>query len=180
MSCFRSSHLTSVKSASWDTALVWPTPCFMKTEVAHVADREREPYAILRGRLPGNGAPLMKRPKKGFSIIEVLMIVIVIGILASIMIPRFAESKEKTYIAQMTSDLRSLATYEDQYAAENGGSYFAGTAYMSVPLHGFHPSEHVTIVVSTFAAPTASWRAIARHSLTTKNCDITNGVVSCS
>jgi Tfp pilus assembly protein PilE len=133
-----------------------------------------------RTELLGDGAHLMKRPKNGFSIIEVLMILIVIGILASIMIPRFADSKEKTYIAQMTSDLRSLATYEDQYAAENGGGYFAGTASMTAPLHGFHTSEHVTIVVSTFAAPTASWRAVARHSLTSRNCDITNGVVSCS
>ncbi|MGH7605683.1 MAG: type IV pilin protein [Gemmatimonadaceae bacterium] len=121
----------------------------------------------------------MKRPKNGFSIIEVLMILIVIGILASILIPRFTESKEKTYVAQMKSDLRSLATYEEQYAAENGGRYFTGTATMAAPLHGFHPSEHVTIIVGTFAGPT-SWRGVAKHSLTTKNCDITNGVVSCS
>src|SRR3954468_20660581 len=60
--------------------------------------------------------------KKGFTLIELLIVVVIIGILAAIAIPKFANTKDKAYVAQMKSDLRNLATYEEQYAADNGGS----------------------------------------------------------
>ncbi len=75
--------------------------------------------------------------RKGFTLIELLIVVVIIGILASIAIPRFANTKDKAFVAQMKSDLRNLATYEEQYSADNGGVYFAGTATMASPLQGF-------------------------------------------
>jgi len=64
--------------------------------------------------------------KKGFTLIELLIVVVIIGILAAIAIPKFANTKDKAYVAAMKSDLRNLATYEEQYAADNNGAYFAG------------------------------------------------------
>ncbi len=55
---------------------------------------------------------------KGFTLIELLIVVVIIGILAAIAIPKFASTKDKAYVAAMKSDLRNLATYEEQYAAE--------------------------------------------------------------
>src|SRR5256714_4069692 len=66
--------------------------------------------------------------KKGFTLIELLIVVVIIGILAAIAIPKFANTKDKAYVAAMKSDLRNMATYEEQYAADNGGAYFSGTA----------------------------------------------------
>jgi prepilin-type N-terminal cleavage/methylation domain-containing protein len=117
--------------------------------------------------------------KKGFTLIELLIVLIVIGILASIAIPRFAGSKDKTYIAQMKSDLRNLATYEEQHAADNGGSYFSGTATMASPLNGFHPSQYVRIIVHTVPGPPPWWTARASHSLASETCDMINGLISC-
>jgi prepilin-type N-terminal cleavage/methylation domain-containing protein len=57
--------------------------------------------------------------KKGFTLIELLIVVVIIGILAAIAIPKFANTKDKAYVAAMKSDLRNLATYEEQYAADN-------------------------------------------------------------
>ncbi|HUQ99719.1 MAG TPA: prepilin-type N-terminal cleavage/methylation domain-containing protein, partial [Gemmatimonadaceae bacterium] len=54
--------------------------------------------------------------KKGFTLIELLIVVVIIGILAAIAIPKFANTKEKAYLAAMKSDLRNMATYEEQYA----------------------------------------------------------------
>jgi len=76
------------------------------------------------------------RNKKGFTLIELLIVVVIIGILASIAIPKFANTKDKAYLAQMKSDLRNFATYEEQYSADAGGAYFSGTATMAAPLQG--------------------------------------------
>src|ERR1700686_384192 len=74
--------------------------------------------------------------KKGFTLIELLIVVVIIGILAAIAIPKFANTKDKAYVAAMKSDLRNLATYEEQYAADQNGAYFAGTAPMATPMQG--------------------------------------------
>jgi prepilin-type N-terminal cleavage/methylation domain-containing protein len=118
--------------------------------------------------------------KKGFTLIELLIVVVIIGILASIAIPKFANTKDKAYLAQMKSDLRNLATYEEQYAADNGGVYFAGTATMAAPLQGFIPSQNVTIVAAIAAGPPPSWSATATHAQSAKVCDMTGGVITCA
>jgi prepilin-type N-terminal cleavage/methylation domain-containing protein len=121
----------------------------------------------------------VKNTKKGFTLIELLIVVVIIGILAAIAIPKFANTKDKAYVAQMKSDLRNLATYEEQYAADAGGAYFGGTATMAAPLQGFTPSQNVTIVVTNVAGPPPSWSATATHSQSAKTCDMTNGVLTC-
>ena len=57
--------------------------------------------------------------KKGFTLIELLIVVVIIGILAAIAIPKFANTKEKAYVASMKSDLRNMATSEEAYFADN-------------------------------------------------------------
>src|SRR6201987_1696546 len=90
----------------------------------------------------------MRRTRKGFTLIELLIVVVIIGILAAIAIPKFANTKDKAYVAAMKSDLRNLATYAEQYAADNNGAYFAGTATSGSPLQGFTPSQNVTVTAT--------------------------------
>ena len=75
----------------------------------------------------------MLNSRKGFTLIELLIVVVIIGILAAIAIPKFANTKDKAYVAAMKSDLRNMATYEEQYAADNNGAYFGGTATTAAP-----------------------------------------------
>ena len=57
--------------------------------------------------------------RKGFTLIELLIVVVIIGILAAIAIPKFANTKEKAYIASMKSDMRNLVTAEEAYFADS-------------------------------------------------------------
>ena len=121
--------------------------------------------------------------KKGFTLIELLIVVVIIGILAAIAIPKFASTKDKAYVAAMKSDLRNLATYEEQYTADNNGAYFGGSATMATPLQGFSPSQNVSITVTNVAGPPSSWTATATHSQSAKTCDngvTAQGVITCT
>src|SRR5712671_5753801 len=122
----------------------------------------------------------MSRNKKGFTLIELLIVVVIIGILAAIAIPKFANTKDKAYVAAMKSDLRNLATFEEQYAADNNGAYFAGTATMATPLQGFTPSQNVTVIAVVNAGPPISWTATATHSQSAKVCDNSTGAIVCA
>ena len=122
----------------------------------------------------------MSGNRKGFTLIELLIVVVIIGILAAIAIPKFANTKDKAYVAAMKSDLRNLATYEEQYAADNQGAYFGGTADYTTPLQGFTPSQNVTIVVTNVAGPPPDWSAAATHSQSAKTCNMATGVITCT
>jgi type IV pilus assembly protein PilA len=121
----------------------------------------------------------MSRSRKGFTLIELLIVVVIIGILAAIAIPKFANTKEKAYVAAMKSDLRNLATYEEQYAADNQGAYFSGDG----TAQGFSASQNVTITATADPGPPPGWTATATHSQTAKTCDsgvTTPGVITCT
>jgi prepilin-type N-terminal cleavage/methylation domain-containing protein len=122
----------------------------------------------------------MLHSKRAFTIVELLIVLTLIAILASIAIPIFANSKEKSCVAQMKSDLRNLATYEEQYSTDNGGLYFSGRATVLSPLNGFHASHNVTITVTARHGSPPSWTAVATHAETLTTCDMSNGLITCS
>ena len=121
--------------------------------------------------------------RKGFTLIDLLFVIVIVGILATIAILTYAnrkeKEKEKEYVAVMTSDLRNMASYQEQYATERRGAYFGGTATAASPLEGFIPSQNVTVTITT-AGPPHSWTATATHTQTAKTCAIASGVITCS
>jgi type IV pilus assembly protein PilA len=115
--------------------------------------------------------------KNGFTLIELLIVVVIIGILAAIAIPKFANTKEKAYVAAMKADLRNLATYQESYAADSSGAYFSGNG----TAQGFTPSQNVTVATTAAPGPPATWTASATHSLTLKTCSSSStGLITCS
>jgi prepilin-type N-terminal cleavage/methylation domain-containing protein len=63
--------------------------------------------------------PLPRR-RAGFSLIELLIVVVIIGILAAIAIPAFANTKGKALVSKVKSDLRNLATAQEGYFYTHG------------------------------------------------------------
>ena len=70
----------------------------------------------------------MKR--KGFTLIELIIVMAIIGLLAAIAIPQLTYTKERAQVAAMKSDLRNLMTVEENYFADSQKySTNLGTAY---------------------------------------------------
>ena len=118
--------------------------------------------------------------RKGFTLIELLIVVVIIGILAAIAIPKFANTKEKAYLASMKSDLRNMATVQEAYFSDfqvyqsGTASNLAGVATPLGGAGGFVPSAGVT--VTTAATGGTGWNASTTHSATTRTCAIFIGV----
>jgi prepilin-type N-terminal cleavage/methylation domain-containing protein len=97
------------------------------------------------------GLPARTRRRRGFTLLELLMVALIVTILASIAIAKFGESKRRGYIAAMKADLRNLATMaESKYVNDN----------MYTGLLAPTGSAGVTIVVNSSLT---EWDASATH-----------------
>ena len=61
---------------------------------------------------------MKKVGKKGFTLVELMIVVAIIGILAAIAIPQFAKYRARAYNSAALSDLRNLKTDLEGYYAE--------------------------------------------------------------
>ena len=105
-----------------------------------------------------------RRPAGGFTLVELLIVMVIIGLLATIAIPKFAGSKEKALLTTMKADLRNLATQQETYAIE----YFSYTT--SFPPTLYTVTTGVTGPTITLTAD--GWSASVGHTGSTKTCAI--------
>ena len=113
----------------------------------------------------------MRGDRAGFTLIEILIVVVIIGILAAIAIPKFASTKEKSYLAVMKSDLRNLAVAEETYSADNN-TYYAGAVPSAALI--YNPSSGVSVTITE--GTTTGWGATAGYAVgTTRTCAIFYG-----
>ncbi len=105
---------------------------------------------------------------RGFTLIELLIVVVIIGLLAAIAIPKFANSKDKAYIAQMKTDLRNLATAEEAFFYDSA-TYTTSFAQMN----NYAPSIGIGVVINEATAK--GWAATATSANTYHLCAVFSG-----
>ena len=107
--------------------------------------------------------------RRGFTFIELLTVMIVIGLLAATGVPRIRSMKERAYQATLRSDLGALRTAQEAYFAEHQ-QYATNVVALDVRL-----SRNVTVTLES-SDPYRGWKAAAHHAWLNTPCTTAAGI----
>ena len=111
-----------------------------------------------------------KKFNKGFTLLEMLVVVLIIGILAGIALPQYQKAVEKTKLTEALLDIKTIQGAAQRYILANG---FPSTSvhledFLDVELSGGELVESVYITkyfeydVELYPYPTGLWMEIYR------------------
>ena len=82
----------------------------------------------------------------GFSLVELLVVVVIISLLAAIAVPVFITQRERAYVAQSETSLKNASTAMEAAAIENEGVYSGITVEDLIRDEGLKYSRSVVIM----------------------------------
>lgn len=106
------------------------------------------------GTMSGN-ILFKRRAVAGFTLVEVLVVVLIVGILVLIGIPQLGKARDEALYSSITSELRNMAEAQERY-------YHANNTYAIDPqtLDAVPPDQ---IVIQDITATGQGWSVVATH-----------------
>ncbi len=98
---------------------------------------------------------IKKRNQKGFTLVELLIVIAIIGILAAIAIPQFNQYRNRAHMAATRSDAKNAYTAVQAWISDNVGTAIpgdtstSGSAYTTYTSARTSPGVTVTIAATT-------------------------------
>ena len=86
--------------------------------------------------------------RKGFTLVEIMIVVAIIALLAAIAIPNLLSAKRTANTAAAKANIRALSTAAEVYATGHNGSYPA-----DIPTLAGYVSAATSLCAATIAAP---------------------------
>ncbi len=85
-----------------------------------------------------------KKNEKGFTLIELMIVIAIIGILAAIAIPQFSAYRKRSYNASANADLRNAATAQEAWYVDN--ARYCNTITLLTGTYGLYTSKDVVFL----------------------------------
>jgi len=85
------------------------------------------------------------RRNDGFTLVEILIVIVIIGLLAAIAIPQFITYRNQAIDAQLKSDLKNAAVAIESYFTKKS---VYPASLTEIEGYGFHPTDGVTLTLT--------------------------------
>jgi len=125
---------------------------------------------------------------KGFTLVEILIVVVILGILAAIVVPQFTNAANDARVGNISTQVSTIESQLELYAAQNGGAYpdltTAGQTFADLVTDGYfketpvNPFDNSSAIADWDSDGIGNTSVLYDDSLTGWQYDSTNGNIA--